>query len=524
MPPMRASGWPSTLGPPVQLEGLVDRVGAGGGGHVHQLLDVPPGRLGPVGGHVEAPGHAGDVAHAQLLAPRQVRVPVGPGRVPQVDVGVDDAGRPGGHRGRPRPSSPPSGDPSDPTMRPSTSSNQSGTAGPPKVTLARTRGWLRSPRRPAPTDQLGARTGGRSRGCTAGGPPARRPSGDRPVTGLDPDGEGGHPVVGGPAGRPGQLGGGLGPAPPPGRGRVGEGDQADRVVRRAAERSATARAQPASSVDLRRRCRRARRGSASQPGLGVGRRAGRRRGRPRRASTGVGRRRPRPGRGRRPRSRAARRAADRRARHAPGLEGGGDGVGHLGPVGHDHAGAAPAEPAAPSAADSSARPANRGLLPPPLRWSRLGGDQGLRGRRPPARGRERGQRPRCRPPRAAGAGRSPPPPTRRRTAPGPGRRRTPRPRGGRPAGPSSSGRGMAPSDSPPVDGRGGADGSGADGRRRRARPRAAVTMRVMAMGDMALTDDAGRRLATQLPGERGDGPLGAAVGAGVGRPATPTRR
>ena len=80
------------VGPAVELERLVDRVAAGGGGHVDQLLDVPPRRLGPVGGHVEAAGHPGDVAHVQLLAAGQVRVPVGAGRVPQVHVGVDDAG------------------------------------------------------------------------------------------------------------------------------------------------------------------------------------------------------------------------------------------------------------------------------------------------------------------------------------------------------------------------------------------------------------------------------------------------
>ena len=37
------------------------RVVAGRGGDVHQLLDVPAGRLGAVGGHVEAAGHPFDV-------------------------------------------------------------------------------------------------------------------------------------------------------------------------------------------------------------------------------------------------------------------------------------------------------------------------------------------------------------------------------------------------------------------------------------------------------------------------------
>ena len=64
-PPTMASGWPSASARAVELERLVDRVAAGGGGHVHQLLDVPPGRLGPVGRHVEAAGHARDVAHVR---------------------------------------------------------------------------------------------------------------------------------------------------------------------------------------------------------------------------------------------------------------------------------------------------------------------------------------------------------------------------------------------------------------------------------------------------------------------------
>ena len=45
------------LGRPVELDGLLDRVGPGGRGHVDELLDVPPGRLGPVGLDVEAPVH-----------------------------------------------------------------------------------------------------------------------------------------------------------------------------------------------------------------------------------------------------------------------------------------------------------------------------------------------------------------------------------------------------------------------------------------------------------------------------------
>jgi len=66
-------------------------------GDVDELLDVPPGGLGPVGREVEAAGHPAHVAHVQLLTPGQVGVPVGAGRVPEVHVGVHDAGR-GGHR------------------------------------------------------------------------------------------------------------------------------------------------------------------------------------------------------------------------------------------------------------------------------------------------------------------------------------------------------------------------------------------------------------------------------------------
>ena len=66
---MIASGWPSASAPPVELERLVDRVPAGGGGDVDELLDVPAGGLGEVGGHVEAARHPRDVAHVQLARP-----------------------------------------------------------------------------------------------------------------------------------------------------------------------------------------------------------------------------------------------------------------------------------------------------------------------------------------------------------------------------------------------------------------------------------------------------------------------
>ena len=43
-------------------------------------------------------------------------------------------------------------------------------------------------------------------------------------------------------------------------------------------------------------------------------------------------------------------------------------------------------------------------------------------------------------------------------------------------------------------------------------------MRVVAMGEMALTVTPGGRMPAQLPGQGGHGPLGAAVAAGVGGP------
>ena len=81
-----------------------------------------------------------------------------------------------------------------------------------------------------------------------------------------------------------------------------------------------------------------------------------------------------------------------------------------------------------------------------------------------------------------------------------------------PSGPRSSGAGIDPSDSPPV-----ADEL-ALSPLCRATGSAAVTMRVSGDRRHGVDDHARRRVPTQLPGERGDGALGAAVGAGVGRP------
>jgi hypothetical protein len=96
-PPMMASG-PPLPGVVIELDGLLDRVTTGGGGDVDELLDVPPGRLGPVGVDIEAAVHPRRITGPPCGRMRQVRVPVGAGRVPEVHVGVDDAGGLGGHQ------------------------------------------------------------------------------------------------------------------------------------------------------------------------------------------------------------------------------------------------------------------------------------------------------------------------------------------------------------------------------------------------------------------------------------------
>ena len=48
----------------VELDGLLDRVPTGRGGDVDHLLDVPPGRLGPIGLDIEAAVHPRRVAGA----------------------------------------------------------------------------------------------------------------------------------------------------------------------------------------------------------------------------------------------------------------------------------------------------------------------------------------------------------------------------------------------------------------------------------------------------------------------------
>ncbi len=93
-----------------------------------------------------------------------------------------------------------------------------------------------------------------------------------------------------------------------------------------------------------------------------------------------------------------------------------------------------------------------------------------------------------------------------------------------PNGPISSGCGIDPSDSPPL--ADAPDGPEAPDARRPAPARlsAAVTMRVTAIGDIALTTTPGGATPTELPRECGDRALGAAVGPGIGRAPTRTRR
>ena len=165
------------------------------------------------------------------LPARQVRVPVGAGGIPQVHVGVDDAGRASGHRvSSCRGARRPPADPVTPTMLRSVSSSQSGMSGPPKVMLPLGRGWLRRPNQPAP--------------ATSSAPDSAAASGlhtrwadelaDRLAVGrgrrLDADREGGDAVVGGALRRPGELGRGLGPAAAAGGGGVGERHQPDRAL------------------------------------------------------------------------------------------------------------------------------------------------------------------------------------------------------------------------------------------------------------------------------------------------------
>ncbi len=65
-PPMMASGPPLACGVAVELDGLLDRVTTGGGGDVDELLDVPPGRLGPIGVDIEAAVHPRRITGAGL--------------------------------------------------------------------------------------------------------------------------------------------------------------------------------------------------------------------------------------------------------------------------------------------------------------------------------------------------------------------------------------------------------------------------------------------------------------------------
>ena len=81
----------------IERDGLVNRVTTGGGGDVDELLDIPPGGLAPVEVDVEAAVHPQWVTAAPLRRVGQVGVPVR-GGVPEVHVGIDDAGGLRGHR------------------------------------------------------------------------------------------------------------------------------------------------------------------------------------------------------------------------------------------------------------------------------------------------------------------------------------------------------------------------------------------------------------------------------------------
>ena len=469
---MMASGWPSTSARRSSSSVSSIEWRPGGGGHVHQLLDVPPRRLRLVGGHVEAAGHPGDVAHVQLLPARQVRVPVGAGRVPQVHVGVDDprwvVGSSGLLARRCAASAP---------------SNQSGTPGPPKVMLPLGRGWLRRPTQPGPATSSApdsaVASGLHSRWATSS--PIDRPRSSFGASTLTAKAATRSPV-----------------APRPARASCADAWARLRppaVVASVSVTSRTGRSArdgvvghgpgPAGvGVDVLRRCRRARRAPA--PSRSSTRSPD---GAPARATTTASS-------GPALATAAASASAapskpeatpldrDRGARHASGLEGGGDRGRHL-RVGRRRRRTSAPRPAGGrrrSARRRSARTAgcSRRCSPAAPRPA-----PARRRRRPRARAPARPRR-RCAPPRAAAVRRSPPPRTRRRRAPGRCTRRGPRPRGGRrtarAARAPASSRARArpwptsPTRRPPL---------------RAARPSAAVTIRVTAIGDMALTTTPG---------------------------------
>ena len=98
------------------------------------------------------------------------------------------------------------------------------------MTLPIGRGWLRIPSQPSPTTSSAP-----ARAPASGWPSrwptscARRRAGGH-LRGLEPHGEGRDPALGGPGGHPGVLGRGLGPTTPSRGGRIGEGHESYRTV------------------------------------------------------------------------------------------------------------------------------------------------------------------------------------------------------------------------------------------------------------------------------------------------------
>ena len=313
-----------------------------------------PRRLGLVGRHVEPAGHPGDVAHVQLHAARQVRVPVGAGGIPEVDVGVDDPGGLG-HRT------------SSPTMLRSVPSSQSGTSGPPKVMLPPGRGWLRSPNHPAPTTSSAPASADRVGAAHQVGDELA----DRSArSALDADGERRDAIAGGPPAGARQLRRRLRPAATAGGRGVGERHEADRAVRgrRVVGHGSGPRGVGVDLVDDA--------GVLGEHALPAARRGGRRRGAAQRDDDGV----ERPGgstvdasaSAAPPKPAPPAPTGTVRARHAPGFEGGGQ-PGRCRSrssktMAHERTSAPDRSPAG-----ASKIPGNRGLLPPLLAWSASAG-------------------------------------------------------------------------------------------------------------------------------------------------------
>ena len=336
----------------------------------------------------------------------------------------------------------------------SVSSNHRGTSGPPKLMLPMGRGWLRSPNHPAPeTNSAPARP-------TASGLHTRwaaSSAGMSSDSALTANGRTRSPV----ACRPDRASWAdrLCPAAAAGGGGVGDGHQADGAAAGRRQVGDGTRP-PGVGLDLVHdrivlvehalpAGGRIGRGGPARQGdhHGVERVEAGQRSRGRRSP---GTSRPAPGAHRtaRPPPRAGRRRLRTTGRRRP--EGS-------------------------SAGGSSNADPKRALLPPPLTWFASAGARAMRGRGLAAGGPARARR-RFAPPRSAGARRSPRLRSRRGRAPARGTTRRCRSPGVRRAGRGRSGAGIEPSDSPPV----------AEPPVGCVRPSAAATMRVAAIGEMAL--------------------------------------